>query len=247
MIAANNYEEVSDKYEYLLEKRAITLETHEKDSLYRIIQVQQLKLSLERMQTNLTVVKRNTENLTIKAPITGQLTSLNAEIGETKSKGQRLGQIDLLDGFKLRAGVDEHYITRIDLTRTGTWDFANTLYHLIVKKIYPEVKEGKFEIDFEFTGEQPQDLRRGQTLHIKLELGDLSQCVLLAKGSFYQATGGQWVYVVDESGEFAEKRSIMIGRENVEFYEIISGLQPGEKVLTSSYGNFGNMEKLILQ
>jgi HlyD family secretion protein len=247
LVSEEEYEKLKNEYDYLGQKTNITLESHKQDSLFRDTQIHQLEASLSRMQANLEIVKTNLENLTIKAPITGQLTSLVAEIGESKSRGQRLGQIDVLEGFKVRVGIDEHYIARIDLNQNGEFTFDNQDYRLYIKKIYPEVKEGKFEVDMLFEGNAPAGIRRGQTVHVRLELGNLTEATLLARGGFYQKTGGQWVFVVDKSESFATKRQIAIGRQNPEFFEVLSGLEPGEKVITSSYDNFGDVDKLILK
>lgn len=199
------------------------------------------------MQANLGVVKQKLESLYLKAPATGQLTSLNAEIGESKNPGERLGQVDILDGFKVRAGIDEHYLSRISPGQNGEFDFAGKTYKLIAKKVFPEIREGRFDVDLEFEGEEPEGIRRGQTLHIRFELGDLSEATLLARGGFYQKTGGQWVYVLAGSGEFATKRSIRLGRQNPQVFEVLEGLETGEKVITSSYDSFGDIDKLILK
>jgi HlyD family secretion protein len=199
------------------------------------------------MQANLEIVKTKLENLVIKAPITGQLTSLNAEIGESKAPGERLGQIDVLDSFKVRVDVDEFYIARIEIGKTGEFDFAGSTYKVEIRKIYPEVQSGRFAVDMYFTDEVPQGIRRGLTLHIRLALGDLSEAILLARGGFYQKTGGQWIYVLDKSEDHAIKRSIKIGRQNPQFFEVFEGLTPGEKVITSSYETFGDNEKLVLK
>ena len=247
LISRNEFEEVRDEYEYLQLKRQLTVETCQKDSLFRRVQIQNLEESLARMQGSLALVKRNVEKLTVRAPITGQLTSLMPEVGESIAKGERIGQIDVLDGFKVRVEVDEHYIARIHSGQKGEFDFNGKTYGLAIQKVYPEVKEGKFEVDMEFTSAVPGSIRRGQTLHIRLELGDLSEAVLLARGGFYQTTGGQWVYVMDKSGNFAVKRSIRLGRQNPEMFEVLEGLKPGERVVTSSYENYGDMDKLILK
>ena len=200
------------------------------------------------METNLKIVKQKLEDLNIKSPITGQLTALNAEIGESKKRGERLGQIDVLEGFKILVPVDEHYIARINIGQHGEFTFDEKSYQLKIAKIYPEVIKGRFEIDMVFNGNHPQGIRRGQTLHIRLELGNLSTAILLPQGGFYQKTGGQWVYLLDGSAEFAVKRKINLGRQNPEVYEVLAGLKPGERVITSSYDNFGdNIDKLILK
>lgn len=247
LIAQQDYEHAKDEYEYLLKRKELTIETQKQDFLFRQVQIEQLEASLKRMENNLKIVKQKLENLILKAPISGQLTSLNAEIGESKSPGERLGQIDVLEGFKVRAEIDEHYIVRIELGKKGTFEFANKTFQLVVKKIYPEVLNGRFEVDLEFSAETPAGIRQGQTLHIKLELGDLSEAVLLARGGFYQETGGQWVYVLNSSGDYATKRNIRLGRQNPQMFEVLEGLEPGEKVVTSSYDNFGDKDKLILQ
>jgi len=247
LISQQEYEQTKDEYEYLLKRKALALETQKQDSIFRQVQIKQLEASMKRMQTNLDLVREKLENLVIRAPISGQLTSLNAEIGESKSPGERLGRIDVLEGFKVRAAIDEHYIARIEIGRTGTFDLAGKSYKLIVRKIYPEVREGRFEVDMEFDGAFPQGIRRGQTLHIRLELGELSEAVLLPRGGFYQKTGGQWVYVLDKSGEFATKRPIRLGRQNPRVFEVLEGLEPGERVIISMYDSFGDMDKLILK
>ena len=248
IIPAEQYEDTKTEYEYLCRKKELTKRTFEQDCRFRESQIKQIRASLERMDSNLHIAKQKLEELTIKAPVTGHLTSLNAEIGESKKRGERLGQIDILDGFKVRVPVDEHYIARINAGQTGEFTFAEKTYQLAVSKIYPEVLEGRFEIDMEFGAEQPGGITRGQTLHIRLELGNLSTAVLLPQGGFYQRTGGQWVYVVNDSGEFAIKRKISLGRQNPEAFEVLAGLQPGERVIISSYGSYGdNIDKLILK
>ena len=185
--------------------------------------------------------------MTIKAPITGHLTSLHAEIGESKKPGDRIGKIDVLDSFKVRVAIDEHYIARIEENRFGTFDFDNRTFKLKVHRIYLEVTDGKFEVDMVFINQTPLAIRRGMSLHIRLDLGDLTEAILLPVGGFYQKTGGQWVYIIDESGDFAYKKKIRINRSNSEMYEIVSGLNPGDQVITSSYDNFGDKDKLILK
>ena len=212
------------------------------------IQVEQLAQSLKRVEENLAIAKQRLENLTIIAPVTGQLTSLNAEyVGEITSAGERIGQIDILDGFKIRAGIDEHYLSRIITELQGEFDFGGATYRLAIKKIFPEIVDGRFNVDLEFVDDIPMDIRRGQTVHIRLELGDLSEAVTLARGGFYQKTGGQWAFVVDPSEEYATKRDIRLGRKNTEVFEVLAGLEPGERVVTSSYDTFGDAERLILK
>lgn len=247
LISDQQFDEIQDEFEYISKRRNLAIETFKQDSLFRRAQIEEMNSSLKRMTSNLEIAKQKVENLTIKAPIAGLLTSLNAEIGESKSAGERLGQIDVLDSFNVRAGIDEHYIARVEIGRLGRFDLSSTTYKLEVERIYPEVRDGRFEIDMDFIGAPPPDIRRGQTLHIRLDLGDLTEAILLPTGGFYQSTGGQWVYVLDQSEGFAIKRKIRINRNNTQAYEIISGLEPGEKVITSSYDNFGNKDKLILK
>ncbi|NUM79318.1 HlyD family efflux transporter periplasmic adaptor subunit [bacterium] len=247
LTSQQEYEQARDEYQYAVNRRDLLIESMHSDSILRATQMQSLEASIQHMQTNLNVIKENLANLTIRAPVNGQLTSRNAELGESKRAGDRLGQIDVLDGFKVRAGIDEHYIARIQIGQTGEFDFAGKTYILIIKKVYPEVSNGRFEVDMEFQGEAPKDIRRGQTLQIRLELGDLAEAILVPRGGFYQKTGGQWIFVVDPSGDFAIKRPIKLGRQNPQVFEVIDGLFPGEQVVTSSYDSYGDIDKLMLK
>jgi HlyD family secretion protein len=247
LVSRLEYEQSKDQYEYNLKRRELAVESFKQDSVFRKIQIRQLEESLARMQNNLRLVKTKLENLTIKAPISGHLTSLNAEIGESKSRGQRLGQVDVLEGFKVRAAVDEYHLSRIDRGLGGEFDFAGGEYALISDKIFPEIRDGRFDIDLIFAGQEPEGIRRGQTLHIRLELGNLSEAILLPRGGFYQKTGGQWVYVLDEDADLARKRNIRLGMQNPQMFEVIEGLEPGEKVITSSYDSFGDNDILVLK
>ncbi|MCX6161326.1 MAG: efflux RND transporter periplasmic adaptor subunit, partial [Ignavibacteriae bacterium] len=209
--------------------------------------VKQSKDNFERSKTYLKLVEDQLANLTVRAPIKGQLTSLNAEIGQSVGSGYKLGRIDNTDSYKVRAEVDEHYIARVREGQTCEYNFNGKVYQLNVKTVYPQVSNGKFLIDLLFSQVQPEGIRRGQTVHIRLQLSDVSSAILIENGGFYSATGGQWIFVIDNSGSFAVKRSIKIGRQNPQFYEILGGLKPGEKVITSSYENYGDIEKLILK
>jgi HlyD family secretion protein len=246
LISQREFDEVNDEFEYLTKRRSITLETHHQDSIFRANQIIQLQASLDRMTRNLDLVKENLENLTVRAPVTGHLTSLNAEIGESKVRGERLGQIDVLDGFKVRAPIDEHFITRVQVEQNGQFTLRNNSYELIVDKIFPEVLNGQFEVELRFQDDEPEDIRRGQTVRIRLELGEPITALILGRGAFFQDTGGQWVYVLDPSGAFATKREVRLGRQNQNEYEILEGLAPGEQVIISAYDNFGDADKLIL-
>ncbi len=246
VISRDEFERTRDDYEYWRTRKVLVTESQRQDSTMRDLQVQQLEQSIQRMQQNFKIVRENYENLVQRAPISGQLSQLNAEIGELKSPGERLGQIDVLDGYKVRAAIDEFYINRIALGQTGETEISGKKSTLSVVRVYPEVRDGRFEIDMHFTGSAPAGIRRGQTIQVRLALGDLSEAIMIARGGFYQTTGGNWIYVVSESSDFARKRKIRLGRQNPRMYEVLEGLEPGERVITSSYDNFGDFEKLNL-
>lgn len=247
LISKIEFQNAKDEYEYLTKKKGLTLETFQKDSLFRTQQIEQLEKAVNTLQENLNITKKQLEDLTVKAPIKGQLTSLNAEIGQSIAPGTNVGEIDVVDSFKVRVAIDEHYIARVSRGQTGEFSFNNKDYMLVIKKVYPEVKNGQFEVDMHFTGEVPQGIRRGQSLQIRLELGELSQALTIDRGGFYQTTGGQWIFVVDPSGDFAYKRDIKLGRQNSQEFEVLEGLKKGEKVITSSYDTYGDVDKLILK
>lgn len=247
LISKEEFEQSKDDYDYELRLQQLNTEAFKRDSIFQEVQLNQAENSLNRLGNNLRIAQKRLDNLIIKAPVTGQLTSLNAEIGESKAPGERLGQIDVLDGFKVRAAIDEHYIARIEVGQLGQFDFAGKTYTLVTKKVFPEVQNGRFEVDMEFEGEEPGDIRRGQTVRIRLELGDLTEAVMLARGGFYQKTGGNWVYVVEPAGDLATKRQIRLGRQNTQVFEVLEGLEPGERVVTSSYDNYGDIDKLVLK
>lgn len=247
LISQEEFAQARDEYEYYKKRRELSIKSFKQDSIFRKVQIEQLESSLKRMHQNLDLVKQKLTDLVIEAPTTGLLTSLNAEIGELKSAGERLGQVDVLDGFKVRANIDEHYLARIQNGLNGEFDFAGKTHRLVTQKIYPEISDGRFEVDMEFIDAEPSGIRRGQTVHIRLELGDPAEAILLSRGGFYQKTGGQWVFVVDKNENNAVKRNIRLGRQNPKMFEVIEGLEPGEKVITSSYDNFGDIDKLILR
>ncbi|HEX9006198.1 MAG TPA: HlyD family efflux transporter periplasmic adaptor subunit [Bacteroidota bacterium] len=247
MISDLDFKQSRDDNSYWSRRLEIARESFRQDSLLRVNQIGQINASIARLEANLDMIKQNLDALVVRAPISGQLSSLNAEIGQSKSAGERLGQIDVLDSFKVRAGIDEFYISRIKQGQTGEFDFVGSTYQLTISKVYPEVRDGRFEVDMLFAKAPPQGIRRGQTLQIRLELGDLTEALLIPRGGFYQKTGGQWIYVVDRSGAFATKRPIKLGRQNPQTFEVLDGLEPGEQVITSSYENFGDIDKLILK
>ncbi|MBC8415950.1 MAG: efflux RND transporter periplasmic adaptor subunit [Candidatus Cloacimonetes bacterium] len=246
-ISDKEFEEEKEYYEYLAKTRELVIENQKADSLFREIQVAQLENSVEQMQLNLEFVRKKLDNLSVKAPVSGLLVSVNAEIGEAKSAGQRLGQIHVLDEFKIRLEIDEHYISRVHANLIGEFDFTGKTYKLRIKKIYPEVRNGRFGVDLVFTEDVPDRIRTGQTFRVKLELGESKMAILVPRGGFYQSTGGQYIFVIDPTEKFAVKRDIRLGRMNPRYYEVLEGLEPGEKVIISSYDNFGRAEKLILK
>lgn len=246
MISKNEYESGKEKYETLVKSKQLLLEVLKRDSLTFNQLVQQGENNVEMSKSYLALVQSQLANLTVKAPIKGQLTSLNAEIGQSVSAGSRLGQIDNVDSFKVRTEIDEHYISRVTVGQSGEYEFGGNTYTLFIKTIYPQVTNGRFYVDMLFSGKQPKGIRRGQTVHAKLQLGGLSKALLVENGGFYSTTGGQWIFVVGKSGSSAERRNIKIGRQNPQYYEVLEGLKPGEKVITSSYDNYAEYEMLIL-
>jgi HlyD family secretion protein len=228
-----------ENYQLAHRDRELRYERMVQDSIFRENQKIQMDHSLRNMQQNLLMVQQRIENLNIKAPATGQLGTLNIEIGQQVIRGERIGQLQILDNFKVVAQVDEHYIDRVRRNLTATFERQDRQFGIEVAKVYPEVRDGKFKVDLHFTGEIPDNLRTGQTYHIRLELGQPTEAILLPRGGFFQSTGGQWVFVLDESGKIATQRSIRIGRQNPLYYEVLEGLSPGEQVITNSYELFG--------
>jgi HlyD family secretion protein len=247
LISQHEYELAKDQYEYLLKQKDLTVESQKTELKIRQSQIDAAEENLKRLQANLDVAKQRQENLTLVAPVSGQLTSLNAEVGESKSPGERLGQIDQWDGFKVRASIDERFIASVKTKDAGDFEFSGQTYNVDVKKVYPEVQDGKFEVDFEFLGEHPAGLKRGQTLHIKLALEDPNKVILLPRADFLRSTGGKWVYVLDGTGRNALKRRIRLGRQTTSTLEVLGGLTEGDQVVISSYESFKNCERLILK
>ena len=247
LISKNEYETSKEQYEYLVKSHELMKEVLNKDSLTNKQLLEQNEAIVENSKNYLRLVQSQLKNLTVRAPISGQLTSLKAEIGQSVSSGYNLGQIDNTDSYKIRAEVDEHYISRVHKGLNAEYEFGGGTHTLAIKTVYPQVANGRFIVDLVFTTKQPQGIRRGQTVHAKLELGELTEVLLIENGGFYSTTGGQWVFVMDKSGAFALKRSIRIGRQNPQYFEILEGLNPGERVITSSYETYGTAEKLILK
>ncbi|MCK9402022.1 MAG: efflux RND transporter periplasmic adaptor subunit [Chitinophagaceae bacterium] len=236
-----------NNYNYLVHKKQLTNQILQQDSASNRRQLEQAKQSYEGSQNALTVMRKKVGDLIVRAPIDGQLTSLDAERGQTKREGDRLGQIDVLSGFKVRVDIDEHYLSRIFTGLTGDFTFANKTYKLKITKVFTQVTNGRFQVDMLFVSETPQGIRRGQTLQILLALSDETTAILVPKGGFYQQTGGNWIFKVNENGTMAYKADIQLGRQNPDYYEVLQGLKPGDKVVTSSYENYGNMQELVLK
>jgi HlyD family secretion protein len=247
LISELDFERIRLDYEYQVRNRDIVAESQKQEVHYREEQLRSLEEQLSRMDANLQTSKRKLDDLVIRAPIAGQLSLLDAEIGVFKAPGDNIGQIDVLDAYSVRAQIDEFYITRIQPGLKGEFDLAGKTYNLKVRQVFPAVRENRFEVDLDFVGETPPDLRRGQTLHIRLQLGDVTEAVLLPRGGFWDVTGGNWVYKLDSAGKAAYKHPVRLGRYNPEAYEVLEGLEPGDKVITSSYESFGNMDRLVLK
>lgn len=246
-IGLQEFKQSENNFNYLRQKKNLADQVLKEDSLSVRQEVNQAKQSYQRTQNALDVMRKKVGDLIVRAPVDGQLTSLDAEIGQSKNKGERLGQIDVLSGFKVRVDVDEHYISRIYTGLLGGFTLAGKDYKLKIKKVYTQVTSGRFQVDMEFEGEVPKGIRRGQTLQIRLAFSDEVQAVQVAKGGFYQQTGGNWIFKVSDDGKTAYKVDIQLGRQNPDFYEVLDGLKPGDKVVTSSYENYGNMQELVLK
>lgn len=247
LVSQREFEEVKEQYEYNVKRKKLTYTSYRNDSIARSFQLNQLRLSESRMNASLNGVGNILDNLVITAPIAGQLaTPQQLEIGQAISPGQRYGQIDILDEFKVRVPIDELYLPRIGQGLRGKFTLSGQDYELEISKIYPTITNGRFEVDMVFTGESPAGIRRGQSVRIRLELGQSEQSLLLPTGGFFKDTGGNWVFVLNSTGN-AEKRNIRLGRKNPEFYEVLEGLVEGERVIVSGYENFGNNEVLELR
>ena len=246
LLAREEYIRSKEDYERAVRKRDLVLERQKQDSLYRTSQVSQMEESLRSMQLNMELIRQRVDNLKVKAPIDGEVGMLDAVLGQSLQQGANIGQVNDLTTYKVQAQIDEHYIDRVTTGLVASFERQGAEYEMQLRKVYPEVRNGQFKADFRFSGAAPENIRSGQTYYLNLQLGEAAEAILIPRGSFYQATGGRWIYVVDASGEKAYRREIRIGRQNPQYYEVIEGLQPGEKVITSSYDNFGENEVLIL-
>ncbi|SMO60894.1 HlyD family secretion protein [Saccharicrinis carchari] len=247
LIAKENYIQAKEEYDLALKEQELTIQKLIQDSIFRNNQKRSMDESLSNTRLSLQMARKRLDNLYVKAPVDGQLGLLDAEIGQSISRGQRLGLVHVLTDFKITAQIDEHYIDRVRRKLLASFQRNDTDFGLSIKKVYPEVRSGQFKVDLVFTGERPSNIRTGQTYHIKLQLGQPEQSILLPRGGFFQSTGGQWVYVLNENETEAIKRNIKIGKQNPRYYEILEGLNPGEKVITSSYDLFGDNDKIVLR
>ena len=245
LVAPQEYERSREEYELALERRDLLKANIRNDSLFRRSQEGQIDASLELIDDNLAFLRRSLENLTVRAPIDGQLSGLRAEIGQTIAQGIRIAQIDVLDAYKVRARIGEHYVARVGEGLSGTFSFAGGDHQLTVAKVYPEVSNGEFEADLYFTGDAPDGIRRGQSLQVRLQLSEDMQAVMVPRGAWFQDTGGSWVYVLKDG--VAVKRDVELGRQNPDHYEVRSGLQPGDTILTSRYEAFNNAGEVLLE
>ena len=245
LIGKEEYMRSEEDYVLYCKKLEVNMAKAEQDSIYRSVQIQQMQKSLNNMKLNMERIRLRKENLAVKAPIDGELGLLDVVLGQSVSSGMKIGQINDMDNYKIEVLIDEHYIDRVNPGLTATFERQNETYGATIRKVYPEVRAGKFQADFKFSEEQPANIRTGQTYYLNLQLGQPESAVLIPRGTFYQKTGGKWIYVVSPDGGKAVKREIRIGRQNPQYYEVLEGLEPGEKVITSGYDNFGDNNTLI--
>lgn len=246
LIGKEEYLRSEEDYVLFCKKLEVTIARAEQDSIYRKVQIQQMEESLKNMKINMQRIRKRKDNLDVKAPIDGVLGLIEVGLGESVASGRKIGQINAEGSYKIEALVDEHYIDRVFAGLTATFERQNETYDAVIRKVYPEVRNGKFQADFRFSGEQPANIRTGQTYYLNLQLGQPEKAILIPRGTFYQKTGGKWIYVVSPDGGKAVKRDIRIGRQNPQFYEVLEGLEPGEEVITSGYDNFGDNEVLAI-
>ncbi len=247
LISKEDYIQSQEDYQLSAKKRSLVSKRLKQDSLYRTTQMNQMEDNLQNMRKNVVMVRQRKDKLEVRSAIDGELGLLDVELGQSIQPGQKIGQLNDLSDYKVQAQIDEHYIDRVRQGLTATFTRGDRQYQLQVRKVYPEVREGKFRCDFIFRGERPENIRTGQTYYIDLELGQPEQAVLIPRGTFFQTTGGQWIFVLDKSGSKAYRRNIRIGRQNPQFYEVLEGLEPGERVITSGYEAFKDNEVLIIK
>ncbi|MCW3122292.1 MAG: transporter, permease protein [Flavipsychrobacter sp.] len=247
VISTQEFKQSEQAYDYQVKRKQLTAQIMKQDSLSLQEDEDQTRQSYERTSKALKLMRKKVEDLIVCAPIDGRITSMDAEVGQSRNKGERLGQIDALNGFKIKAEVDEHYISRVFAGQVATCMVGDKEYKMEVKKIYTKVTSGRFSIDLDFTGETPKDIHRGQSLQVKLELSSEVMAVLIPKGSFYQQTGGLWIFKVTPDGRRAYKADIKLGRQNPDYYEVMEGLKPGERVVTSSYETYEKVQELVVE
>ena len=245
LIAKEDYLKAEEDYKLALQKYDLIRERSKQDSLYRGTQIDRMEESLENMQLNMSMIRRRKSNLIVKAPIDGELGLLDVVLGQSIAAGTKIGQINSVGTYKVEAQIDEHYIDRVIAGLEATFERQGETYSTIIRKVYPEVRDGKFKADFKFDGEQPGGIRPGQTYYLNLQLGQPEETVIIPRGTFYQRTGGKWIYVVNKDGSKAVKREIRIGRQNPQYYEVLEGLEPGERVITSGYDTYGDSDVLV--
>ncbi|MDR0699006.1 MAG: HlyD family efflux transporter periplasmic adaptor subunit [Tannerella sp.] len=247
LTSKEEYLQAKEDYEFAVKGRDLVMERQRQDSIFRGIQVEQMEESLNNIRKNLVLVRQRVDNLDVKAPVAGQLGLLDVEIGQSVGSGARIGQISVLSDYKIEALIDEHYIDRVRNGLSATFERQDKTHHLVVRKVYPEVRDKQFKTDFIFEGERPDNIRTGQTYYINLQLGQPVEALLIPRGAFYQNTGGQWIFVVAPDRKKAVRRPIRIGRQNPLYYEALDGLEAGEQVVVSSYDGFGDAEELIFK
>ena len=246
LVAHEEYLQAKEDYELAVKSLELVIARQKQDSIYRSIQIGNLEESLESMRRSIQLVRQRVENLNVKSPIDGQLGSLDVILGQSIPEGTKIGQVNDLSDYKIEARIDEHYIDRVQSGLSATFERQGSTFGTVVEKVYPEVTDGQFKADFYFTGERPDNIRIGQTYYLNLQLGQPTQSVYIPRGVFYQSTGGTWIYVLSEDGTRAYRRDIRIGRQNPQYYEVLEGLQPGERVIISNYENYGKNDVLIL-
>ena len=245
LIAKEEYLKAKEDYELAIKKYDLICERSRQDSLYRGTQVDRMEESLENMLLNMHMIRKRKDNLIVKAPIDGELGLLDVVLGQSIASGTKIGQINSVGTYKVEAQIDEHYIDRVVSGLEATFERQGETFSTVIRKVYPEVRDGKFKADFKFDGEQPDNIRAGQTYYLNLQLGQPEEAVIIPRGTFYQKTGGKWIYVVSKDGNKAVKREIRIGRQNPQYYEVLEGLEPGEKVITSGYDTYGDSDVLV--
>ena len=245
LIAREDFLKAEEDYNLARQKYELMAERSKQDSLYRSTQIDRMEESLDNMQLNMQMIRRRKSNLIVKAPIDGELGLLDVVLGQSIASGTKIGQINSVGTYKVEAQIDEHYIDRVVAGLEATFERQGETFSTSIRKVYPEVRDGKFKADFKFEGEQPDNIRAGQTYYLNLQLGQPEEAVIIPRGTFYQKTGGKWIYVVNKDGNKAVKREIRIGRQNPQYYEVLEGLEPGERVITSGYDTYGDSDVLV--